>query len=67
MSNPTIFDGQESRPMTDAEKAQWLIDNEAHAAQAAAVQAQATARSSALAKLKTLGLTDAEVAALIGG
>ena len=42
----------------------------AHAAAAAAEQAAANAtaaRASALAKLKVLGLTDDEIAALIGG
>ena len=38
----------------------------AHAAQAAAVEAKAAARASALAKLAGLGLTDDEIAALVG-
>jgi hypothetical protein len=38
----------------------------AHAAHAAAVEAQAAARASALAKLAGLGLTDDEIAALVG-
>ena len=43
--------------------------NELHAqaeAEAAATQAQAAARNSALAKLAALGLTDDEIAALVG-
>ena len=67
MTNPKIQIGDEVRKMTDAEYAQWQTDNEAHAAQAAAVEAQAAARASALAKLAGLGLTEAEVAAIVGG
>jgi hypothetical protein len=37
------------------------------AAQAAAVEAKAAARASALAKLADLGLTEAEVSAIVGG
>ena len=66
MSKPITFDGQEHREMTDAEYAQWQTDNEAHAAQAAAVEAKAVARASALTKLVDLGLTDDEIAALVG-
>jgi hypothetical protein len=66
MSKPTIQIGNEVREMTDAEYAQWQTDNEAHAAQAAAVEAQAAARASALTKLADLGLTDDEIAALVG-
>jgi len=53
--------------MTNAEYAQWQTDAANAATQAAAIEAKAAARSSALAKLKALGLTDAEVAALTGG
>jgi D-alanyl-D-alanine carboxypeptidase len=67
MTNPKIQIGDEVREMTDAEYAQWQTDNEAHAAQAAAVEAQAAARASALTKLAELGLTEAEVAAILGG
>jgi hypothetical protein len=66
MSKPLIQIGDEVREMTDAEYAQWEIDNAAHAAQAAAVEAQAVARASALAKLSALGLTDDEISALVG-
>jgi len=66
MTKPTIFDGTEPREMTDAEHAQWQADNAAQAAQAATVEAKAAARSSALAKLAGLGLTDDEIVALVG-
>lgn len=67
MSHPTIFDGSQSRPMTDAEFAQWQTDAaDAATAQQAATDAAAT-RASGLAKLKALGLTDDEIAALMGG
>jgi hypothetical protein len=66
MTKPNVLDGNEVREMTDAEYAQWQTDNEAHAAQAAAVEAQAAARASALAKLADLGLTDDEISALVG-
>jgi hypothetical protein len=55
------------RPMTDAEVAQRQLDEQNAAIYLAAVEAQAAARASALAKLKVLGLTDDEIAALIGG
>ena len=67
MSKPFIQIGDEVREMTDAEYAQWQTDNAAHAAQAAAVEAKAAARASAVTKLAELGLTEAEIAALIGG
>ena len=66
MSKPLTQIGDEVREMTDAEYAQWQTDNEAHAAEAAAVEAQAAARASALAKLADLGLTDDEISALVG-
>jgi anti-sigma factor RsiW len=65
MSKPIIQIGTEQREMTDAEFAQWQADNEAHAAEAAAVEAQAAARKSALSKIAALGLTEQEIAALI--
>jgi hypothetical protein len=55
------------RPMTDAEVAQRQLDEQNAAIYFAAVEAQAAARASALAKLKVLGLTDDEIAALTGG
>jgi hypothetical protein len=66
MSKPLIQIGDEVREMTDAEHAQWQTDNAAHAAKAAAVEAQAAVRASALAKLAKLGLTNDEIAALVG-
>ena len=45
----------------------WVSATQAAAAaEAAAVEAQAAARASALAKLADLGLTDDEIAALVG-
>lgn len=67
MSNPNTFDGATDRPMTDAEYAQWQTDAADAAKQAAEADAKIVARNSALMKLKALGLTDAEVAALMGG
>ena len=64
--NPTIQIGDEVREMTDDEYAQWQADNKAHAAAAAAADAKAAALASARAKLAALGLTDVEVAALLG-
>jgi len=66
MTNPNTFDGTKLREMTDAEYAQWETDNATQAEQAAAVEAKAAARVSALAKLAGLGLTDDEIAALVG-
>jgi predicted deacylase len=64
---PIIFDGNEQRPMTADEYAQWQADNvetEAQAeAEAQAAEAKAEAKASALAKL---GLTADEAAALLG-
>lgn len=60
---PNILDGTTVRPMTDAEFAQWKADA---ADLAASQQAANTVRQSALAKLTALGLTDAEIAALVG-
>jgi hypothetical protein len=63
-------DNGTDRDMTADELAayeRWAIGAQAAAAaQAAAVEAQAGARTSALAKLSALGLTDAEIAALVG-
>ena len=67
MSKPQIQIGDEVREMTDAEYAQWQADAADAAAQQQAAADAAAARASALSKLKVLGLTDAEVAALTGG
>ena len=66
MAKPTIQIGNEVREMTAAEYSQWQVDNEAHAAAAAAADAKAAALVSARAKLTALGLTDNEIAALLG-
>ena len=66
-TKPTIQIGDVTREMTDAEYAQWQTDATAAAAQVAAAEAKIAARATALTKLKALGLTDAEVAALVGG
>ncbi len=52
------------REMNTAEFNQYKIDQELAAAEKAAIEAKATARSSALAKLAELGLTADEIAAL---
>jgi hypothetical protein len=55
------------RDATPEETAIIEAQRDADAAQAAAVEAKAAARASALAKLADLGLTEAEVAAILGG
>jgi hypothetical protein len=65
-----INDNGTDRDMTPAEIAayeasQQSIDD-AEAERLAAAQATATAKTSARTKLKALGLTDAEIAALVG-
>lgn len=65
MTKPLIQIGDEIREMTDAEHDQWQADAEAQAQNAADVAAKAEARASALAKLSALGLTEAEIAALV--
>lgn len=67
MTKPLTQIGNEVREMTDAEYAQWQADAAVAAAQEQAAADAADARASALAKLKVLGLTDDEIAALIGG
>jgi alkylhydroperoxidase family enzyme len=52
------------RPMTAEELSQRKIDEAEAAAQLAAKEAKAATRASALAKLKELGLTEQEIAAL---
>ena len=64
---PNIFDGETSRPMTDAEYAQWQADNAETAAQAAAAETAKTAKDAARqAVLDKLGLTQDEAQALLG-
>lgn len=64
---PTIFDGETSRPMTDAEYAQWQADNAETVAQTAADETAKTAKDLARqAVLDKLGLTQDEAQALLG-
>lgn len=70
MPRPIIQDGDDVREMTVDEYADWQqlqaeLETQA-AAQAAAADAQAAALASARTKLAALGLTEAEVAALLG-
>lgn len=66
MSLPIIHDGYDHREMTKAEHDQWLELVADIEAQAAAADAIAAVKTSARAKLKALGLTDDEIAALVG-
>jgi len=66
MERPNVFDGQNTRPMTDAELAQYELDQIEIAKQNAAQADAAAARASALAKLEGLGLTPDEIEALVG-
>ena len=59
---PNIFDGAEHREMTDAEFAQYELDQVANKAQAKAEADRAALKTATLAKL---GLTADEVAALL--
>lgn len=54
------------RDATPDEIAQIDARRDDHAARIAALEATAAAKVSARAKLKALGLTDAEIAALVG-
>lgn len=66
MARPIIYIGNESREMNDDEYAQWQADKQVHEAAAAAADAKAVALASARSKLAALGLSDAEIAALVG-
>ncbi len=66
MSKPLIQIATDVREMTDAEHAQWLSDAAEAEARRVAAQAVIAAKESAKAKLAALGLTEEEVAALIG-
>ena len=70
MPDYIICDNGEHRPMSDDEIAYWKANSavtkkqaETQAAEAATI---AAAKISARAKLKALGLTDDEIAALVG-
>jgi hypothetical protein len=65
-NRPTILDGDTVRPMTDPEFAQWLVDCDEAEERRAAQARREEARQSALAKLSALGLTESEIAALLG-
>jgi hypothetical protein len=66
MTRPNVQIGDEVRPMNDAEFAQWQQDAADAQAAADAADAIASARASGRAKLAALGLTETEVAALVG-
>lgn len=62
----TILDGDTVRPLTEAELAQRELDLEAAAERRAQREALEANRQAARVKLAALGLTDAEIAALLG-
>jgi len=66
MSRPIVQIGTETREMTEAEFSQWQLDVQEAEATRATKAARIADRESALAKLAALGLTDAEIAALLG-
>jgi hypothetical protein len=63
MTKPIIFDGNEHREMTEAEYAQYQLDQAEAEARAEARAAKAAAKQAVIDKL---GLSAAEVAALLG-
>jgi len=71
MAHPIIFDGTDHREMTDAEYANYVkLQNYLEKEQAKKDAAQAdkiAAAASGRTKLAALGLTEAEVNALLGG
>jgi hypothetical protein len=66
MANSLIQIGGEVREMTAAELAQHQLDVAEYASFTEALQNKRIARNNALTKLEALGLTPAEVAALVG-
>lgn len=70
MTRPIVHDGFQHREMTSSEFAEWQTlsqeISDRRAAEVAAVEAIAAAKASAKAKLAALGLTEAEVSALLG-
>ena len=66
MAKPNIQIGDEVREMTDAEYAQYQLDQQEAQDQQEALEAKLAAKESAKAKLAALGLTEDEVNALIG-
>lgn len=67
MPRPTITIGNDSREMNDDEFAQYELDQQNFVTAANKLQTKNAVLVSARAKLAALGLTDAEVAALLGG
>ena len=65
MTRPLTQIGEEVREMTDAEFAQWQLDQQEADAAAVAAATKAAERASALTKLAALGLTEPEIAALL--
>ena len=65
-NRPTIFDGESHREMTKTEHEDWLQLVADIETQTAVIEARAAAKVSARAKLAALGLTGAEIAALVG-
>jgi len=63
MTNPITYDGHERREMTDAEFAQYKLDQAEAKAQAKAETERATAKAALLDKL---GITADEAALLLG-
>jgi hypothetical protein len=66
MAKPFIQVGDEIREMTESEHAQYLADQLQLQAQNEFVANVAKVKQSAMAKLAALGLTEAEVSALLG-
>lgn len=67
MAKPSIQIGTEVREMTAQEYEQWKKDVIDAEKRAVAAEAKTAAIESGRAKLAALGLTGAEVAALLGG
>ena len=66
MTRPIIDEAGVQREMTESEYSQWLFDNEQRAELAARQNEAQAIRTAAINKLKNLGLTDDEIAALVG-
>ena len=66
MAKPIIYDGETHREMNDTEYAQWQSLCDELDAQAQAKTIEAAAAVSGRAKLAALGLSEAEIAALVG-
>jgi hypothetical protein len=65
MTKPLIQIGNDVREMTDAEFAQWNVDAKAAESAKSEAKTQASLRLSAINKLSSLGLSDAEIASII--